>query len=119
MDPYNKYNNNLKSKNMEKSNYTAKEVRMMFDAAEAQEYVKNIRDKDYKKLVGLRDQLECMEEDTDSVDLVLNNILFCLDDMRGSRDYYDQYKKCVNEAKCVLRGGKLLKVWLQEQLNKK
>ena len=74
-----------------------------------------IQGKMYGELVKLRDQLECMEENNDSLDYVLESIPFILDDIIRGYDMTEESVKWVREAKCVLRGGKLLKVWLQEQ----
>ena len=66
------------------------------------------QDKMYDELVELRDQLECMEEDNDSLDLVLENIFFCLDSMRGGYDMTEEAAQCIEEAKYIINGNKII-----------
>ena len=66
------------------------------------------QDQLWDELVELRDSLECIEEDNDSRDYVLEDIFFCLDDMRGGKDMTDEALACIEDAKYVLLGNKII-----------
>ena len=66
------------------------------------------QDKMYDELVDLRDQLECMEDDNDSTDYVLESIFFILDSMRGGYDMTEEAVQCIEEAKYIINGNKII-----------
>ena len=66
------------------------------------------QDKMYDELVDLRDQLECMEEDNDSTDYVLESIFVILDSMKGGYDMTEEAATCIEEAKYVINGNKII-----------
>ena len=70
------------------------------------------QDKMYDELVELRDQLECMEDDNDSVynnvEYVLEHIFVILDSMRGGYDMTEEAVICIEEAKYIINGNKII-----------
>ena len=66
------------------------------------------QDQLWDELVELRNSLECIEENNDNRDYVLENIFFCLDDMRGGKDMTDEALVCIEEAKHILLGNKII-----------